>query len=55
VFSIFGKEPIRQKKLEKWITAQKKYLLADKHIHMARELGLNPDKFGQLNNHDQKL
>jgi hypothetical protein len=41
--------------LKKWITVQKKYRLSDKHIQMARELGLNPDKFGQLNNHDQEL
>jgi hypothetical protein len=41
------------KNLKKWIAAQKKYRLSDKHIQMARELGLNPDKFSQLNNHDQ--
>lgn len=34
--------------------AQKKFRLSDKHIQMARELGLNPDKFGSLNNHDQE-
>lgn len=42
------------KNLEKWLEAQKKYRLSDKHIQMARELGLNPDKFGKLNNHEQE-
>ncbi len=37
------------KDLDKWITAQKKYRLSDMHIQMARELGLNSDKFGQKN------
>ena len=41
-------------KLEKWLEAQKKYRLSDKQIQMARELGLNPDKFGKLNNHQQE-
>ena len=41
-------------KLEKWLEAQKKYRLSDKQIQMARELGLNPDKFGKLNNHRQE-
>ena len=40
---------------DKWITAQKKFHLSDKHIQMARELGLNPDKFGSLDNHKQEL
>jgi len=42
------------KKIEKWIEAKRKYNLSDKHIQMARELGLNPDKFGKLNNHKQE-
>ncbi len=41
-------------KIEKWIVAKRKFKLSDKHIQMARELGLNPDKFGQLNNHKQE-
>ncbi len=41
-------------KLEKWIEAKRKYKLSDKHIQMARELGLNPDKFGKLGNHQQQ-
>lgn len=42
------------KNIEKWISAQKKFRLSDKRIQMARELGLNPDKFGKLNNHEQQ-
>jgi hypothetical protein len=31
-----------------WIEARKRYHLSDAHIQMARELGLNPKKFGAL-------
>ena len=37
--------------LEKWMAAQKRHRLSDKHVQMARELGLNPDKLGQIDNH----
>ena len=37
--------------IEKWIVAKKKPRLSDKHVQMARELGLNPDKFGKIDNH----
>ena len=37
-----------------WIDARKKYKLSHAHIQMARELGLNPKKFGKLNNHKQE-
>ncbi len=42
------------KKLEKWITARKKHKLSDKHVQMARELGLNPDKLGKIDNNKQE-
>jgi hypothetical protein len=42
------------KNLEKWILAQKKHRLSDKHVQMARELGLNPDKLGKIDNHKQE-
>ena len=42
------------KKLEKWIIARKKHKLTDKHVQMARELGLNPDKLGKIDNHKQE-
>ena len=37
-----------------WIDARVKFRLSDAHIQMARELGLNPKKFGSLANHDQE-
>ncbi len=42
------------KKLEKWVIARKKHKLFDKNIQMARELGLNPDKLGKLDNNKQE-
>ena len=41
-------------KLQVWIDARKKYHLSHAHIQMARELGLNPRKFGKLSNHRQE-
>jgi hypothetical protein len=41
-------------KLEKWKIAQKRHRLSDRHIVMARELGLNPDKLGKIDNHRQE-
>lgn len=40
--------------IEKWVIAQKKHKLSDKHVQMARELGLNPDKLGKIDNHQQE-
>lgn len=34
--------------------SQKKHRLSQKHIQMARELGLNPKGFGKLDNHKQE-
>lgn len=36
--------------LEKWLVAQKRHRLSDKQVQMARELGLNPDKLGKIDN-----
>ncbi len=36
------------------IDARKKFKLSHAHIQMARELGMNPKKFGKLNNHKQE-
>ena len=41
-------------KLRPWIEARKKYKLTHAQIQMARELGLNPKKFGSLANHKQE-
>lgn len=40
--------------LEKWLTAQKRHHLSDKQVQMVRELGLNPDKLGKIDNHKQE-
>ncbi len=41
-------------KLQVWINARKKYHLSHAHIQMARELGLNPRKFGKIANNRQE-
>lgn len=41
-------------KLVPWIEARKKFRLSHAQIQMARELGLNPKKFGSLANHNQE-
>jgi hypothetical protein len=41
-------------KNKKWIEAKKKYHLSHVQIQMARELGMNPQKFGSLANHKQE-
>ena len=45
---------IKKSQIEKWIVAQKKQRLSDTHVQMARELGLNPDKLGKIDNHRQE-
>jgi hypothetical protein len=41
--------------LEKWLVAQKRHRLSDKQVQMARELGMNPDKLGKIDNHRQEV
>jgi hypothetical protein len=41
-------------KYQRWIEARKRYHLSHAHIQMARELGLNPKKFGGLDNTKQE-
>jgi len=41
-------------KYQDWIDARKRYCLTDAQVRMARELGLNPQKFGKIANHDQE-
>jgi hypothetical protein len=36
-----------------WIDVRKRYRLSDVHIQMARELGMNPKKFGKIANEKQ--
>ena len=37
-------------KLQPWIEARRRFKLSHVHIQMARELGMNPKKFGSLAN-----
>ena len=41
-------------KYQPWVEARNKFHLSHAHIQMARELGLNPKKFGRLANHRQE-
>lgn len=41
--------------LEKWMVAQKRHRLSDKQVQMARELDLNSDKLGKIDNHQQEV
>jgi len=43
-----------QGKFQAWIDARKHYHLSHAHIQMARELGMNPKKFGKIANHKQE-
>jgi len=40
--------------LQIWIDTRKKFRLSHAQIQMARELGMNPKKFGKLANEDQE-
>ena len=40
--------------LQIWVDARKKFRLSQIQVQMARELGLNPKKFGKLANHKQQ-
>lgn len=41
-------------KLKIWMEARKRFHLSHAQVQMARELGLNPKKFGKLANHRQE-
>ena len=41
-------------KLQAWITARQRHHLSHAHVQMARELGMNPTKLGELDNHRQE-
>ena len=44
----------KAEKNKKWSDAKKKFRLSNMHIQMARELRMNPMKFGGLANHKQE-
>ncbi len=41
--------------VQAWDEARKRYHLSHAHVQMARELGLNPGKLGEIANHRQEL
>lgn len=41
-------------KMQVWLDARKRHSLTHAQIQMARELGLNPAKFGKIDNHRQE-
>jgi hypothetical protein len=41
-------------KLQPWFEARRRFNLSPAHIQMARELGMNPKKFGSLANEAQE-
>lgn len=51
--NFMGKDQ-KSKKVNIWAEAKKKYRLTPEQIQMARELGLNPKKFGGMANHKQE-
>jgi len=44
----------KAQKNKNWIEAKKKFRLSNMHIQMAKDLGLNPKKFGGLANLKQE-
>ena len=40
--------------LQRWVEARNRHRLSHVHVHMARELGMNPKKLGKIDNHDQE-
>jgi hypothetical protein len=55
---IYKRNMAKQKRLspkyQVWVDARKRHKLSHAHIQMARELGMNPKKFGKLDNHKQE-
>jgi hypothetical protein len=41
-------------RIQAWIDARKRHRLSHAHVQMARELGLNPKKLGEIDNHKQQ-
>jgi hypothetical protein len=40
--------------MQRWIEARQRFQLSHAQVQMARELGMNPRKFGKLANHKQE-
>ena len=48
------KVPKVNERLQAWIDARKRHGLSHAHVQMARELGMNPQKLGKIDNHRQE-
>ena len=48
------KQTVIPASLQPWIDARRRFRLSHAHVQMARELGMNPRKLGQLDNHRQQ-
>jgi hypothetical protein len=46
--------PFIPQNLRPWIEARRRFGLSDAQVQMARELGMNPQKLGDLANHRQE-
>lgn len=55
---MLGARPLRcnklDPKLQAWVEARRRHHLSHAHVQMARELGMNPNKLGKLDNHRQE-
>jgi hypothetical protein len=40
--------------LQIWVEVRRRHHLSHAHVQMARELGMNPRKFGKIDNHRQE-
>jgi hypothetical protein len=49
-----GEQKKPNQKMQAWIDARKRHHLSHAHVQMARELGMNPKKFGKIDNHRQE-
>lgn len=52
--SVVAKNPSTSALPPDWVQARKRYRLSERHVQMARELGMNPKKLGGLDNHRQE-
>ena len=48
-----GKKELSQN-VQDWVEARRRFHLSHAHVQMVRELGMNPKKLGQLDNHHQE-
>jgi DNA-binding XRE family transcriptional regulator len=49
-----SKKSKTNQKMQEWIDARKRRRLSHSQVQMARELGLNPKKLGEIDNHKQE-